>query len=348
MSNDIKDLTAAFNAELTDEKRNRVVGDDSGATPRFELYHAGFSVCSQKVRAVLAEKEAAYMSHELSILNSRGIYSDELTPAENYSPNYVKLRLIGGRARGLDLASGYSGRSSVDTEGFDACVVPTLVDHEKGAVIVDSKLICEYLDAEVTTGTKLLPDDPAHRREVLEQVAIVDITPQPGLLYGAHPEDDQRPEFIKKAMATSYALKIEALELLLAENADDPALADAYRSKISKEKAAQEMLANGSNVVAIRSEARQLVEALSDKLASSESPWLCGQEFTMADIVWAINLYRMQWLGVSSLWKDLPNVEAYARRVYQRPSVWNGVIRFPSPMPESPHTQDIETPAWAA
>ncbi|KGE04570.1 glutathione S-transferase family protein [Pseudohaliea rubra] len=343
---DIERLTAAFNAELTDEKRNHVVGASGDDRPRFELYHAGFSVCSQKVRAVLAEKKIPYLSHELSILNSRGIYSDKLTPAENYSPNYVHLRLLGGRARGLDLASGYSGRSAVETEGFDACVVPTLVDHARGQVIVDSKVICEYLDAEGTP--RLIPEDPALKQAVLEQLAIVDVTPQPALLYGAHPDDDQRPEFIKKAMATSYDLKLEALETLLEANREDPELQAAYSCKIAKEKAAREMLADGSKVVALRQEAQAIIHALDEQLAASANPWVCGDQFTLADLAWAINLYRMQWLGVASLWRDLPRVEHYARRLYKRPSIWSAVIKFPSPMPESPHTADIEIPEWAA
>jgi hypothetical protein len=86
-SNEVAELVAAVNAELTDPKRNHLVEGSADEPGRFELYHAGLSVCSQKVRAVLAEKGASYTSHELSILNSKGIYSDELTPAENYSPD---------------------------------------------------------------------------------------------------------------------------------------------------------------------------------------------------------------------------------------------------------------------
>lgn len=338
-------LTAAFNAELTDERRNRVVGAAAGTNTRFELYHAGFSVCSQKVRAVLAEKKIPYTSHELSILNSRGIYSDKLTPAENYSPNYVRLRLLGGKGRGLRLATGYSGRSSVDTEGFDACVVPTLIDHDQGRVIVDSKVICEYLDSQ--TEPKLIPDHPELKSAVMRQLDIVDKTPQPALLYGAHPDDDQRPEFIKQAMAKSYDLKLEALETLLEENRHDVELNAAYSSKIAKEKAGQKMLADGNNVVAMRNETQSIITALDGQLASS-GPWICGDQFTLADLAWAINLYRMKWLGVASLWQSLPQVEQYSRRLYHRPSIWSAVLKFPSPMPESPHTQDIEAPDWAA
>ena len=89
------ELANAFNARLVDETRHRY----PESMAHQELYHAGLSVCSQKVRTVLAELEQPYVSHELSILNSRGIYSEELTPAENYYPEYVKLRMLGANKR---------------------------------------------------------------------------------------------------------------------------------------------------------------------------------------------------------------------------------------------------------
>ena len=148
------ELANAFNARLVDETRHRY----PESTAHLELYHAGLSVCSQKVRTVLAELEQPYVSHELSILNSRGIYSEELTPAENYYPEYVKLRMLGAKQAGSRLASGYSGSSAVSSEGFDARVVPTLVDHEKDRVVVDSLRICEHLIDSENSTKRLLGD----------------------------------------------------------------------------------------------------------------------------------------------------------------------------------------------
>lgn len=347
-SNEVAGLVAAVNAELTDPNRNHLVGVREGQPVRFELYHAGLSVCSQKVRAVLAEKGVAYASHELSILNSKGIYSDELTPAENYSPNYVRLRLIGGKQAGLGFASGYTGTSSVETEGFDACVVPTLVDLDKSRVIVDSKKICEYLDREISGAIQLLPDEPSLREAVMAQVSIVDTTPQPALLYGFHPDDDQRPEFIKEKMVDVYDLKLEALEALIRANSDDAEVVAAYQSKISKEQGGKGFAHDDQAQRAVRALAQEIINGLDEQLAAHASPWVCGSTFTMADITWAINLYRMQWLGVASLWKDLPRVQEYATALYKRPSIWSAVIKFPSPMPESPHTMDLEAPEFAA
>src|SRR5882724_5016955 len=144
----IEALAKRANAAIKDPSRTFTIRAVSGKTPRFELYHAAISLCSQKVRAVLAEKEASFVSHDMEILSLRSA-SGEVIAAENYHPDYVRLRLYGGQSLGRPLVSGYTGTTSVETEGFDACVVPLLVDHERGHVIVDSLRICTYIDREV-------------------------------------------------------------------------------------------------------------------------------------------------------------------------------------------------------
>ncbi len=72
-----------------------------------ELYHFGFSTCSQKVRLVLAEKGLEFDSHEVNLITG-----------EQHDPEYVRLN--------------------------PDHVVPTLVD--QGKVLVESTLIIRYLD----------------------------------------------------------------------------------------------------------------------------------------------------------------------------------------------------------
>jgi len=72
-----------------------------------DLYHFGFSTCSQKVRLVLAEKGLDFTSHEVNLITG-----------EQHDPAYVKLN--------------------------PKHVVPTLV-HD-GRVLVESTLIIRYLD----------------------------------------------------------------------------------------------------------------------------------------------------------------------------------------------------------
>jgi len=72
-----------------------------------ELYHSNMSVCSQKVRLVLREKQLRPTEHNLN-----------LRAGDSTRPEYLKLNPNG--------------------------VVPTLIDG--GAAIVESTVICEYLE----------------------------------------------------------------------------------------------------------------------------------------------------------------------------------------------------------
>ncbi len=49
-------------------------------------------------------------------------------------------------------------------------------------------------------------------------------------------------------------------------------------------------------------------------------PWLMGEQFTLADIVVAPLLDRMNDLGYAELWSDLPNVVDWYARIRERPS----------------------------
>jgi len=122
----------------------------------------------------------------------------------------------------------------------------------------------------------------------------------------------------------------------------DPDLVQAYRSKIAKEQAGKDLAFDPERQHAIRAEVTDIISGLDRQLELHADPWVCGTAFTLADLVWGISLYRMQWLGLASLWAEMPRIIDYCGRVYRRPSIWEDVIRWPSPMPPSPHTADIQ------
>jgi glutathione S-transferase len=99
-----------------------------------ELYHFGFSTCSQKVRLVLAEKGLDFVSHEVDLLGGA-----------QHDPEYVKLN--------------------------PNHVVPTLV-HD-GTALIESTLINEYLD-EVFPDTPMRPSDPRGRHSVRLWTKLLD------------------------------------------------------------------------------------------------------------------------------------------------------------------------------
>src|SRR5258708_7385348 len=88
-----------------------------------ELYHNDMSVCAQKVRFALGEKALQWKSQHLN-----------LRAGDQQKPEYVKLN--------------------------PNAVVPTLVDG--GNVIIESTVICEYLD-EAYPEASLGPHDPVER-----------------------------------------------------------------------------------------------------------------------------------------------------------------------------------------
>jgi glutathione S-transferase len=99
-----------------------------------ELYHFGFSTCSQKVRLVLAEKGLEFSSHEVNLI-----------AGGQHDPAYVKLN--------------------------PKHVVPTLV-HD-GNVLVESSLIIAYLD-EAFSEPPLRPADALGRYRVARWIKRVD------------------------------------------------------------------------------------------------------------------------------------------------------------------------------
>ncbi len=317
------EMAAAARAAVADPARITTVG--GGSEPRFELFHAASSLCSQKVRTVLHEKALPYRSNDMRILST--MESGGLIPAEHYSPAYIRLRLIAARELNREYVSGYSGRTSVDTEGFDPCVVPLLVDYDTGRVIADSQRICIYLDGVSRAPVQLVPDAPDARAQVMRQVSIVDRIANGALLYGFHPDADQRPDALKTSMQTVYDYKVMALERLIADNASEPDLVAAYRAKIVKESGGKKVSRDPAFQRTTRQQTKQLLIDLERDLAAGSFAFLNGHAFSLADAFWGVNLVRLNYLGLASMWDALPHVARYADALTKRPSLCKEAIQ---------------------
>lgn len=333
------EMAAAARAAVLDPNRINVVGDNSN--PRFELFHAASSLCSQKVRTVLNEKALSYRSNDMRILGS--MEPTGLVPAEHYSPAYIRLRLIAATELGGKFVSGYSGRTSVETEGFDPCVVPLLVDYQDGRVVADSQRICCYLDAVDRQAVQLIPDEPQAREEVMRQVGIVDRIPNGALLYGFHPDADLRPDALKMVMRTVYHYKIVALERLISDNAGDPALVNAYRAKIAKEIGGKQVCHDPEFQRAARRRADQLLENLEHDLRKGTFGCINGHPFSLADVLWGVNLVRINYLGLSSLWDERPSVNRYFEALCTRRSLCEEAVR--ASIASMPHSRFMDSVA---
>ncbi|MEM9118004.1 MAG: glutathione S-transferase family protein [Cyanobacteria bacterium P01_F01_bin.56] len=295
--------------------------------PRFELYNAGMSICSNKVRMTMAQKRLLCISHEVDI---------KYPAQENYNPAYVRLRLASDIAQTTHLATGYSGGSGVQEVGFDALVVPTLVDVEKPAIIADSRLICLYL-CEQLEGDELLPTDI--KEPILAQLDTVDLFPHVALLYGANPDGDRRPALLRQAMSSVHDLKIAALNAAWDKvRGEDPQLDAAYEAKIAREKAGETFVGTPERMRATIAETERLIAEFGTTLTASGGAWCLGDRFTLADIFWIVSLFRLEFLGYGWLWQNKPelaHISRYAEAGYALDSMKYAVRHWPGGYPPS-------------
>ena len=198
------------------------VGPDGG-TPRFELFHAANSICSQKVRTVLAHRGLPYISHTMDLFSG-----------QTYLPAYVRLRMLGCESLGGALMSEHTGSTSVTAGGCDAAVVPTLVDLDTGRVIVDSKRICFYLDDIAGEAEQLRPASLA--MQIDAELDVIDKLPNYQMLSGRPPGDDLRPTSQRGKTGVEFAMsKVRRCDEYLAQCANDDTLVRAYSAKRAKE-----------------------------------------------------------------------------------------------------------------
>jgi len=227
-----------------------------------KLYNAPHSTCSQKVRICLAEKGLPFEDIRLDL----GKGKDQL------KPEYLKLNPNG--------------------------VVPTLVDD--GQVIIDSSVICEYLD-EKYPAPRLSPDDVAERAKMRAWMRYLEEVPTAAV---------RVPSF-NMGFLPRFAGLDEAR--FRAEQSDiRPIRKHFYRRmgttgfKRAEVEAAIEQ---------IGSTCARMDEAL------AHGPWLMGAQYTLADIVVTPSIDRMNDLGFASIWDGkYPRVAAWYARMQARPA----------------------------
>lgn len=337
-SQELDALVGDVNQYLRNKRANRIVGSARSGKPRFELYHGSLSLCSHKVRTVLAEKGQTYISHALNIMPA-----GKAVP-QNYRPPYVRLRLKAAGQSGY--ATSYSGASAVRVEGVDPCVVPTLIDHEDRRVVIDSRQICEYIAENVASGTDLIPDDLSHA--IALQTDLVDQAPHVALLYGSFPDDDPRPKELASAMKGVHEKKIAALRTVLDHIGPNSDLRPAFESKITKELAAGAFVIEPEKMRDAHARGRAHVAALQQQLKLSEGPWIFGDRYTMADLLWTISLYRLTWLGFAKWWgadTDNDRVPDYYARAVRRPAFRSAVADWKYAHGPSPHVEELSHPS---
>ena len=318
------DETVASSVALAREalgSRGDVIASAAGATPTLELFHAPNSICSQKVRSVLAHHASAYVSHPVNLFEG-----------QTYLPQYVRLRMLGCESFGGALVSHHDGNTSASAGGCDGAVVPTLIDRRSNQVIVDSKRICLHLDAQAPEAERLRPADLA--AAVDAELDVVDGLPNYQMLMGRTPSTTESGATAAGVGGRFSQRKVAWCDLHLREQAHDPTLVAAYTAKRAKEASAAAQLFSPEAMRAAYARAEKALQDLERRLERRGGAWLFGDALTLADLFWGVELLRMKNMGVSTFWEGarLPRVEAFSAATEALPPIRAAIVDWPGAM----------------
>jgi 2,5-dichlorohydroquinone reductive dechlorinase len=281
----------------------------------YHLYHAPASICSQKVRAVLAQTGQSYISHQFDI-----------PQGDSYEPEYVRIRLRGCQEAGIPLSRAHLGSTSATRTGCDACVVPTLVTGDEKEVLVDSVRICLEIDRRNEAAPEALrPADLA--MEIDEQLSIVDDISN----YQFLPVVVAAAGASGKANSAFASAKVARCERLLAEHAGDAELILAYSAKRDKERVAAESLFDDEALQKAECNIVVSLQNLETKLAGNKGRYIFGDRVTLADLFWGVELVRLHDTGFDRYWVDgkMPFVARYHDNLCKEAAIAHAVLDWP-------------------
>jgi ganglioside-induced differentiation-associated protein 1 len=234
------------------------------------LYDFGNSVCCQKVRITLRAKG----------LDWKAIPVD-LFKAEQYSPEYRKLNPKG--------------------------VVPTLV--HGGKPVIESTLICEYIDQTFPQAPRLIPADPWLQARMRLWSKMVD----DGLFEGV--TEISFSAMFRERMKTMP----EEIRQKRFRNVGDPRRTDRFKSTY-------EHGVQSPFVVHAIAAYERAFKMLEGDLAGG-GPWILGADPTLADINLMPLVARLDYLGLLDLWTgDRPHVQQWWQHAQAWPFFKSGLF----------------------
>lgn len=177
-------------------------------------------------------------------------------------------------------------------------VVPTLL-HD-GDTIVDSSCILEYLD-DVFQGNCLSPDSAIGKAKMREWLRYMEEVPTVAI---------RTPSFEQVFLPT---LRIIGNKKSFDQSASERTLRKGFYRKMNS--------GAGFSEMEIANSVGQL-QATVDRMDSalSKHQWLLGDTFSLVDVSMAPLIDRMNDLGLSYHWRNLPSVQRWLESVQSRPS----------------------------
>ena len=226
------------------------------------LYHQGSSVCSAKVRIALHEKG----------LDWQGMIVDIFT-GEQFEPWYLKLN--------------------------PNAVVPTLIDDDR--VIIESTVICEYLD-DVFTSPPLRPADPLELARMRVWTKRI----------------DERLHPMTSVLTYSVSHRHTILDNNTPEQVE--AIINQTRDPVKRQRK-REWIELGIEAPSARAAVIEFEKTLVDMdEALARTPWLAGQTFSLADVGMMPYINRLSMLNMEQFWQGRRHVADWYARVRERPS----------------------------
>ena len=182
-----------------------------------------------------------------------------------------------------------------------AGVVPTLCDGER--IVTNSAQILRYLAMRTGEG---LPSDARQRAAAEHWLTVADAIPLHAISYsrGAIPRGD---ELLEK--------RLERIVELRESNRDLKEIYDALYERVSGLR----------NTAILYKDSGKAVEELNAKLddldeALSQSVFVAGTSYSIADMIWTVTLARIDMLGLHEQLASHERVVSYYDRVTERPS----------------------------
>lgn len=242
-----------------------------------ELYHHSSSACAAKVRFALAEKRLQWTGRYVDILKG-----------EQFDAAFLALN--------------------------PKAVVPVLV-HD-GSVIVESTVICEYLD-------ETWPEAPIYPRSPLERAAV--------RIWTKAVDEELHPSCSAVTYAVSHRHTIlraggaGSFEDFLARGVREGTAARALKWQWIQQGLAAPGVAD--KIRLYDAYLRKMEQALADR------DWLVGVSLSMADIAMAPYVNRLAVLAMEGLWQNgrLPRVEHWFDRIRERPTFHAAFVEWLPP-----------------
>jgi glutathione S-transferase len=177
-------------------------------------------------------------------------------------------------------------------------VVPSLVHN--GEPVIESSVICEYLD-ELFPNPPLTPRSALGRAKMRAWMRYLEEVPTVAI------------------RAPSY----NAVWVKTLKNNVSPEQYDAMTEKMPLRKHFYRQMGDTGfspeRIAESKERLRQTLQRLSSAIEVTKT-FILGDEYSLADILMVPNIVRMEDLGLSELWADIPLVQAWYDRVKSRPS----------------------------